>query len=35
MDRIETLVKQLHARLIVQHDPQDYRRLPKSPAYLE
>ncbi len=35
MDRVETLLHRLHARLIVQHDPQDYRRLPKSPAYLD
>ncbi|HEY1726407.1 MAG TPA: N-acyl homoserine lactonase family protein [Steroidobacteraceae bacterium] len=35
MDRVEDLVRNLHARLIVQHDPADYKRLPKSPAYLD
>jgi len=35
MDRVEALVRTLHARLIVQHDPEDYRRLPKPPAYLD
>jgi len=35
MDRVETLLHRLHARLIVQHDPEDYRRLPKSPAFLD
>ena len=35
MDRVEGLIRNLHARLIVQHDPDDYRKLPKSPGYLE
>jgi len=35
MDRIESIIRNTHARLIVQHDPGDYSRLPKSPAYLE
>jgi glyoxylase-like metal-dependent hydrolase (beta-lactamase superfamily II) len=35
MDRVESLLRSLHARLIVQHDPEDYRKLPKSPDYLE
>ncbi|MGA8706039.1 MAG: N-acyl homoserine lactonase family protein [Steroidobacteraceae bacterium] len=35
MDRVEGLIRNLHARLIVQHDPDDYRQLPKSPNYLE
>jgi glyoxylase-like metal-dependent hydrolase (beta-lactamase superfamily II) len=35
MDRVEDLVRNRHARLIVQHDPSDYKRLPKSPAYLD
>lgn len=35
IDRIETIVKNKHARLIVQHDPQEFEALPKLPAYLE
>jgi N-acyl homoserine lactone hydrolase len=33
--RIETIVKNKHARLIVQHDPQEFDALPKLPAYLD
>jgi N-acyl homoserine lactone hydrolase len=35
VDRIETILKNTHARLIIQHDPDDYKLLPVSPAYLE
>lgn len=35
MDRIERIVGNLHARVIVQHDPKDFREVPKFPAYLE
>lgn len=35
MDRVEGLLRELHARLIVQHDPADFRALPKSPAFLD
>jgi N-acyl homoserine lactone hydrolase len=35
MDRIETIVKNTKARFVVQHDPADFRALPKFPAYLE
>jgi glyoxylase-like metal-dependent hydrolase (beta-lactamase superfamily II) len=35
MNRIETIVKNTHARFIVQHDLQDFQALPKSPAYLD
>lgn len=35
MDRVEGLVRNLHARLIVQHDPAEYRELPKPPRYLD
>jgi glyoxylase-like metal-dependent hydrolase (beta-lactamase superfamily II) len=35
MIRIETIVKNTHGRLIVQHDPEDFRALPKPPAYLD
>jgi glyoxylase-like metal-dependent hydrolase (beta-lactamase superfamily II) len=35
MSRIETIVKNTHARLIVQHDQRDFQALPKPPAYLD
>ncbi len=35
MDRVEEMLRNLHARLIVQHDPADYGKLPKPPGYLE
>ena len=35
MDRVEETIRNTHARLIVQHDPGDYSRLPKSPAYMD
>jgi N-acyl homoserine lactone hydrolase len=35
VDRIETILKNTHARLVIQHDPEDYKLLPVSPAYLE
>jgi N-acyl homoserine lactone hydrolase len=34
-DRIEKLAHNVHARLIVQHDPEDFKSLPKFPAYLD
>jgi hypothetical protein len=34
-ERVETIVKNKHARLIVQHDPQEFDALPKLPAYLD
>lgn len=34
MDRIETIVRNLHARFVIQHDPADFAALPKFPAYL-
>jgi hypothetical protein len=35
MSRIETIIKNTHGRLIVQHDPRDFQTLPKPPAYLD
>jgi N-acyl homoserine lactone hydrolase len=35
VDRIETILKNTHARLIIQHDPDDFKSLPISPAFLE
>jgi N-acyl homoserine lactone hydrolase len=35
MDRVEAIIRNTHARLIVQHDPGDYKRLPKSPAFMD
>ncbi len=35
MDRIERIVKNTHARLVVQHDERDFASLPKFPAFLD
>jgi glyoxylase-like metal-dependent hydrolase (beta-lactamase superfamily II) len=35
MARIERLARRTHARVIVQHDPEDYAALPKLPEFLE
>jgi glyoxylase-like metal-dependent hydrolase (beta-lactamase superfamily II) len=35
MARVETIIKNTHGRLIVQHDPKDFALLPKPPAYLD
>lgn len=35
MDRIERIVKNTHARLVVQHAAEDVEKLPKAPAYLD
>jgi hypothetical protein len=35
MGRIETILKNTHGRLIVQHDPKDFQGLPKPPRYLD
>ena len=35
IDRIEKIIKNRKARLVVQHDPIDFAALPKFPAYLE
>lgn len=35
MTRIETIVKNTHGRIIVQHDVEDFRSLPKAPGYLD
>jgi N-acyl homoserine lactone hydrolase len=35
MTRVETILKNTHGRLIVQHDPKDFQALPKPPAYLD
>jgi len=35
IDRIERIIKNRKARLVVQHDPNDFAALPKFPAYLE
>jgi len=32
---IETIVRLQHARVVVQHAPEDFARLPKAPRYLE
>ena len=35
MDRIEKIVKNTHARFVIQHAPEDFAKLPKLPAYLD
>jgi hypothetical protein len=35
IERIEKIVKNTKARLVVQHDPQDFQALPQFPAYLD
>jgi N-acyl homoserine lactone hydrolase len=35
MSRVETILKNTHGRLIVQHDPKDFQALPRPPAYLD
>ncbi len=35
VNRIETILKNTRARLIIQHDPDDIKSLPVSPAYLD
>jgi N-acyl homoserine lactone hydrolase len=34
-DRIERILHNTHGRLIIQHDPDDFRSLPKFPDYLD
>jgi glyoxylase-like metal-dependent hydrolase (beta-lactamase superfamily II) len=34
-DRIEKLLADRHARLVIQHSPEDFAALPKFPAYLD
>jgi glyoxylase-like metal-dependent hydrolase (beta-lactamase superfamily II) len=35
MQRIEKIAKNTRARMVIQHDPQDFKALPKFPAYLD
>jgi N-acyl homoserine lactone hydrolase len=35
MSRIETIIRNTGGRLIVQHDPKDFEKLPKPPAFLD
>jgi N-acyl homoserine lactone hydrolase len=35
MDRFEHIVANLHARMVIQHDPEDFRGMPKFPAFLD
>jgi glyoxylase-like metal-dependent hydrolase (beta-lactamase superfamily II) len=35
VNRVETILKNTRARLIIQHDPDDIKSLPVSPAYLD
>jgi N-acyl homoserine lactone hydrolase len=35
MTRVETILRNTHGRLIVQHDAKDFQALPRPPAYLD
>ena len=35
MDRFEHIVTNLHARVVIQHDPEDFKEMPKFPAFLD
>jgi len=35
IDRIEKIAKNTQARVVVQHDPQDFQALPKFPGFLD
>jgi hypothetical protein len=35
IDRVEAIVKNTKGKLFVQHDPLDFKQLPKFPAYLD
>ena len=34
-DRFERIAANSKARVVIQHDPEDFKALPKFPAYLE
>jgi N-acyl homoserine lactone hydrolase len=33
-DRLERIARNTHARVVIEHDPEDFKALPKFPAYL-
>jgi N-acyl homoserine lactone hydrolase len=33
-DRLERIARNTHARVVIEHDPEDFKGLPKFPAYL-
>ena len=35
IDRIEKIITNTKARLVIQHDPADFKAMPKFPAYLD
>jgi glyoxylase-like metal-dependent hydrolase (beta-lactamase superfamily II) len=35
IDRVEKIIKNTHARLVIQHAPEDFAALPKLPGYLD
>ena len=35
MNRVEAIVRRLHARVVVQHSPEDFARLPQLPGFLD
>jgi glyoxylase-like metal-dependent hydrolase (beta-lactamase superfamily II) len=34
-DRVERIARNTHARLVIEHDPEDFKALPKFPAFLD
>ncbi len=34
-DRVERIARNTRARLVIQHDPEDFKALPKFPAFLD
>ena len=34
-DRVERLAHNTHARVVIEHDPEDFKAMPKFPAYLD
>lgn len=34
-DRVERLAHNTHARVVIEHDPEDFKSMPKFPAYLD
>lgn len=34
-DRVERIARNTHARVVIEHDPEDFKAMPKFPAYLD
>lgn len=35
IDRIKRILRNTHGRIVIQHEPEDFKALPKPPAYLD